>query len=119
MEGRSFGSFPFFSSVFLGGDNNLRGYRRERFAGQAAIFGQSELRSYLTDVKIVMRGELGFSIFGELGRVFIDKDKSSMWHPSYGGGLWLSFLDRGFIVTTTIAISPETFSLYAGTSFGL
>ena len=116
--GRVFGIYPFYDAIFLGGENNLRGYKRERFSGQSAMFGQAELRSYLSDIKLIIKGKLGINVFGELGRVFEKDNKSSKWHPSYGIGFWLSFLERELNVVTSVAFSPETFMIYTSTSFG-
>ncbi len=41
--GKIWGNYPFFDGLFLGGFENLRGYNRERFAGDAALFAQSEM----------------------------------------------------------------------------
>ncbi len=41
-----FGKYPFFAGATLGGKNNLRGYNDHRFSGDAALFGQAELRLF-------------------------------------------------------------------------
>ena len=115
--GTVIGDFPFFGAMFLGGENNLRGYKRDRFSGKSMLFGQAEFRTFLTETTIIIKGRLGINVFAGTGRVFTKFDTSSMWHPSYGAGVWMSFLDKEFNVTATIAFSPETVALYAGTSF--
>jgi len=104
-------NYPFYASAMIGGDNSLRGYNRERFAGDAALFFQSELRTYLTDIKIIINGEIGFSLLAETGRVFT-QNYSNKWHQSYGGGLWTSFLEKKLIVSISAAFSNEATMVY-------
>ncbi len=113
--GKTFGNYPFYDAQFLGGGSNLRGYNRERFSGDAVLFGQLELRVLLDEVRIIIPGNLGFHSFIESGRVFVRDDDSKVWHPSYGGGLWLSYLDRMFNLSLTVGHSPDGFSFWAGT----
>jgi len=112
-----FGTYPFFKAAFLGGQNNLRGYNRERFSGKASLFGQTELRFYVADPKIILKGRLGLLAFAETGRVFIDNDDSEKWHPSFGGGLWISYLNRALTFSFQIANSVETSVIYFSTEF--
>ncbi|HSP87005.1 MAG TPA: BamA/TamA family outer membrane protein [Ignavibacteriaceae bacterium] len=112
-----FGTYPFFKAAFLGGGDNLRGYNRERFSGDASLFGQAELRFYLTDIKLIINGRFGFFGFAETGRVFVEHDNSEKWHPSYGGGLWLSYLNRTLNLNLTLANSEETLVFYFLTRF--
>jgi hypothetical protein len=106
------GKFPFLSAAFLGGKENLRGYSRERFAGDAFFFGQSELRIRLSEVMFLLPGHLGLSGFAESGRVFADNESSEQWHPSYGGGIWIDYLDRLVTISINIADSREKTSVY-------
>lgn len=116
--GKNWGKYPFHKAIFLGGENDLRGYRRERFSGDAALFGQSELRAYVTTLKLIVKGRLGFHLFTEAGRVFTANEKSKKWHPSYGGGLWISYLQDTMNFSFTYAASPEDYSILITTGFG-
>ena len=99
------GTFPFQESAFLGGpglmagdspSGSLRGYRKNRFAGDASLHGSSELRLALTKIRLLVPGELGLFAAADAGRVFHsgDLDDAGTWHTGLGGGLWLSFLQR-------------------------
>ena len=94
----------------------MRGYSRQRFSGDASLFGQAELRTFLSRVRILLPADLGFYVFGETGRVFRDGGKSQKWHPAFGGGIWLSYLDRDFNLALTLAKSPEKLAFYLSTS---
>lgn len=113
--GKNWGKYPFYKSIFLGGEKDLRGYRRQRFSGDAALFGQSELRVHLTTLKLILKGRLGFHLFTEAGRVFAVNEKSSKWHPSYGGGFWVSYFQNTLNYAFTYAASPEDFSVLIST----
>ena len=106
------GDYPFLSSVFLGGKENLRGYSRERFSGDAALFGQSELRVRLGEVWLILPAYLGVTVFAETGRTFVNNGNSEMWHPSYGGGVWIDYLERMVTLSANVAFSSEKTALY-------
>jgi len=86
----------------------LRGFRRERFSGDASLFGQAEIRAYLGRWALIVPGRFGFLSFIESGRVFVEDDNSNKWHPSYGGGIWLTFIERTANLSFTIAKSSES-----------
>jgi len=111
------GEYQLHESAFLGGQKNLRGFIRERFAGDALLYGGAELRSFLFPLKIVFPSTLGFNAFIESGRVFFEGDTSRKWHVSYGGGLWISFLNRMFTLNATIAKSEEDLQFYFTTGY--
>jgi outer membrane translocation and assembly module TamA len=111
--------YPFFESVFLGGADNLRGYTRRRFSGDASLYGQAELRTYLFPLKIIVPGKFGVHGLIEAGRVFDEVFKGSKkWHPSYGGGIWMTFVDNSISGSVTFAASKETASIYANLGMG-
>ncbi|HET7274880.1 MAG TPA: BamA/TamA family outer membrane protein [Longimicrobiaceae bacterium] len=91
---QALGDFPFQEAAFVGGSGSLRGFARQRFAGEAAAFAGAELRTYLTRFKFISRGDLGIIAFGDAGRVFVEDETSEEWHTGYGGGLWVGILDR-------------------------
>ena len=111
------GKFPLFESVFLGGNSNLLGYSRERFAGNAYLFGQFQLRFLIKELEIILKEKLGMSLFTEAGRIFTNSDNSKRWHPSYGFGFWSSLIQRKINLSLIFAFSPEGMNMYADTKF--
>jgi len=107
-----FGTYPFFKSAVLGGANNLRGFSRERFSGDASLFGQAEVRMFLFDMNVLLPGRFGLSFFGESGRVFVSYEESEKWHSSYGGGFWFSVLNNILSLNFSAAKSSETLNFY-------
>ena len=59
---RVWGDYPWFESAFVGGSKNLRGYRKNRFAGDASLYGSVEARLWLFKGRLIAPGRWG--IFG-------------------------------------------------------
>jgi hemolysin activation/secretion protein len=115
-----FGTFPFQEAAYIGGKQTVRGYDTNRFAGDASVFGNAELRFVLGKASAYMfRAEYGLFIFGDMGRVFVDKEDSDKWHPSGGGGFSAATLDRSLLWSLTVARGEEktTFFFQANYSF--
>jgi hypothetical protein len=93
--GETFGAYDFYNAQFLGATENLRGYRKYRFAGDEAFFHNVDLRLKLTDFNTYLfPGRLGVLFFNDIGRVWERGQASDQWHDGYGGGLWVSPLQR-------------------------
>ncbi len=101
------GDFEFYQANTLGGQENLRGYRKTRFAGHSAVFTNVDVRVQLLEFNIyLMRGLAGILGFFDNGRVWADGEKSDVWHPGYGGGIWIAPFDV-FAMTATMGFSPD------------
>ncbi|HEX6927219.1 MAG TPA: BamA/TamA family outer membrane protein [Longimicrobiaceae bacterium] len=98
---RAWGDFPFQESAFLGGSHSLRGFERERFAGEAMVFGNAELRVPLVELELLLRGDLGISGLVDAGRVFVDGESPGGWHHAQGGSIW--FMTPAVSVSFTYA----------------
>ncbi|MEX2582071.1 MAG: BamA/TamA family outer membrane protein [Gemmatimonadota bacterium] len=88
--GAALGDYPFYDAAFLGGSHTLRGFGYQRFAGDQAVFGSIELRAPLTEVNLLVRGDLGISAFADAGRVYVDGDSPGGWNQAVGGNLWFA-----------------------------
>jgi hypothetical protein len=85
-----FGDYEFYQANTLGGNQNLRGYWRNRFAGKSSFYQNTELRASLCNLKgYVVRGQFGIFGFVDDGRVWIKNENSSKLHTGYGGGIFL------------------------------
>ena len=124
------GTFPFHESAFLGGpgltgsgtsNGNVRGFRKNRFAGDTALYGNSELRLVLAKIKLLVPGELGLFGAADAGRVIYaaDRDGADTWHTGIGGGLWLSFLQRRQTLSVAAVQGDDLTGVYlfAGLTF--
>ncbi|WP_185958296.1 BamA/TamA family outer membrane protein [Fodinibius sediminis] len=107
------GSYQFFEANTLGGQsfsgetNNLRGFLRDRFSGRSAIFHNTELRTKLLNIQsYVLPATMGILAYVDEGRVWFNDEHSRKWHVNYGGGLWISPLNR-IVLTGGLAFSKE------------
>lgn len=105
--GHNFGDYEFYQAQYLGSEDNLRGYRKYRFAGDSKIFNNAELRIRLFNFKTYLfPGSIGLLGFYDTGKIFVDGQDSDKWLNGYGGGLWISPFRR-FVFTFVYAASKE------------
>lgn len=112
-----FGTYPYFEAAMLGGSPMLRGYERQRFAGDATALANVEARVPLSKYYVLIPGTIGLSAFAETGRVFLRGEQSQRWHPAFGGGIWVSFVRRELTLSVTVARSAEATGVYVTGGF--
>ena len=99
---------PFYRYPHLGQFSNLRGYKRNRFTGDASAYLNSELRFHFGKVRNpYLPFETGLITFFDAGRVWMKGNSDGGWHPGYGAGLYLSPLTRDYLFTLMFESSPE------------
>lgn len=83
--------FEFHQSASIGGENNLRAYRFDRFMGKSSFLHTSDLNLKLGKLKTPIL-PINYGIFAgyDYGRVWMPGEDSNQWHQSYGGGIWLN-----------------------------
>lgn len=89
------GNFPYFDAAFLGGLETLRTEERQRYAGDASLYGSTELRVPLARFPIVLPLDVGALGFMDAGRVYMNGESPGGWHSAAGAGIWIGFLDPG------------------------
>ena len=83
--------FQFYQAATLGGNNGLRGYRLNRFAGETAFSTGADLRYSFEQFRTaVLPLQVGLFAGYDVGRVWLEGENSNVWHDSYGGGLWIN-----------------------------
>ena len=113
------GTYPFYEAAYIGGATTVRGFVEHRFAGDAAVYGNVELRLSVARFYLLLPGELGVFGLGDVGRVYLSGETSDRWHTGVGGGLWFSFLSRANTLSVAAAHSVEGTRAYvrAGLAF--
>ena len=108
------GAFPFYEAATVGGPDNLRGFREDRFAGESALYGNGEFRVRLTRLRFPSPGELGAFAAVDAGRVFFDADpeEANGWHIGTGGGLWISFLKHRATLSAAMMEGEDLTGIY-------
>lgn len=73
----------------------LRGYRDNRFIGKQSFYQYSDLRIDMGKLKNPFTPiKYGFFVGFDYGRVWFPGEESKAWHTSYGGGLWLTLINK-------------------------
>jgi hypothetical protein len=114
-----FGTIPYTEAAYIGGSSTVRGFTKNRFAGEASLYGRLELRLILGKAIFIIPGEYGLFGLTDIGRVFVKDESSNKWHPAYGGGVFFSVLDLATVFSLAVAVSEERTAVYfkAGFSF--
>ncbi|MDE1192505.1 MAG: BamA/TamA family outer membrane protein [Arachidicoccus sp.] len=105
--GVTFGKPAFYQAIYLGGQNNLLGFKQYRFAGDQAFYNNMELRIALSDFgNYILKGEFGLSGFYDIGRVWAKNESSDKWHSGIGGGIYLAPASM-FVIRFNMGYSTE------------
>ena len=95
----------------------MRGFRARRFSGDSSVYGNADLRLRLGHMTLILPCHVGvFGLF-DVGRVWYGGEDSDTWHTSYGGGIWLSFLNYRSTFSAYIAHSKEGNIFHVGGGF--
>ncbi|NAW51163.1 BamA/TamA family outer membrane protein [Elizabethkingia argentiflava] len=109
--------YDFFQGADLGGNDNLRSFRNNRFMGRSSIFQSSDLRWNFGRLKnSIMPVNFGMLLGYDYGRIWLDHEYSRRWHQSVGGGIWLSILEA-FSARVTYFQGSDGGRLSAGLGF--
>lgn len=89
--GLTAGKAAFYQSLFLGGQDNLQGFRQYRFAGEHMVYNNLEVRIKLANLaSYVLPGQLGLVGFYDIGKVWQKGYNDAFWHQGAGGGLYFA-----------------------------
>jgi len=111
------GTYPFYEAAHIGGDSTVRGFVEHRYAGDAAVFGNVELRLSIARFFLLVPVRMGIFGLGDAGRVYVSGQTSDKWHAAAGGGVWLSFLTSANTVSVAAAHSVEGTRWYVKAGF--
>jgi hypothetical protein len=114
---RVWGEYPWFEAAFVGGSRNLRGYRKNRFAGDGSIYGSLEARVWLFRGRLIAPGRWGVFGLVDAGRVYLDGASPGGWHPSYGGGVFFQMLTLNSVFHAAAAHGDEGTRFYVDYGF--
>lgn len=90
----------------LGGNENLRGYQRERFYANNIFYNNNEIRWLVDTRNIIYNGKIGLLAFFDNGRAWHSGESSDKWHTSYGAGLIVVPFDK-ILLAGTYGIGNE------------
>ncbi len=102
------GDYKFYQANTIGNNDNLRGFRSERFSGNSAYYANSEARFPVTSFRnYIITGDFGVYGFYDIAKVSNGFAESRQWHQAYGPGIWLNLYNK-FLVTTGYGFSNES-----------
>lgn len=105
--GVTMGKTAFYQSLFLGGQDNLSGFRQYRFAGRHSFYNNLELRLSLAKFgSYLLNGQLGLTGFYDIGRVWESNDNSGRWHNGVGAGIYFAPANLA-VIRFDMGYSPE------------
>ncbi|HEV7595458.1 MAG TPA: hypothetical protein VGO33_10695, partial [Gemmatimonadaceae bacterium] len=89
------GPFPYFDAAFLGGSETFRTEEKQRYAGDASLYGSAELRVPIAKFPFILPLDVGALGFVDAGRVYLNGQSPGGWHSAAGGGFWVGYLNPG------------------------
>ncbi|HWL38851.1 MAG TPA: hypothetical protein VNO75_01340 [Gemmatimonadaceae bacterium] len=102
-----YGSFPYFDAAFIGGSRSLRTEHRQRFAGDASLFGTTELRVPIASFPLLLPWNVGALGFVDVARVYVDGDSPGGWHQGTGAGIWIAVVRPDIGITIVRTNNPD------------
>jgi hypothetical protein len=102
-----YGNFPYFDAAFIGGSRSLRTEHAQRFAGDASLYGTTELRVPLVHFPLIIPLNVGAIGFADVARVYLNGESTGLWHKGTGAGLWFSFVRPELGVTVMRTNNPD------------
>jgi hemolysin activation/secretion protein len=100
------GDPEFYQLNRLGGNETLRGFRRERFYGKHSAYNNNELRFLWPTQNRIFDGKIGFVAFVDQGRVWQPGENSHRWHAGYGGGPVVQIFNQ-LLINASYGFSKE------------
>ncbi|WP_294243166.1 BamA/TamA family outer membrane protein [uncultured Chryseobacterium sp.] len=87
-------NFEFYQAAAIGGNNAMRAYRNERFAGKSYFVNNSEVRWDFGRIRNrIVPVNMGILVGYDIGRVWMDRETSDKWHQGVGAGFWMNILE--------------------------
>jgi hypothetical protein len=112
------GTFPYYEAAYLGGRESLRGFRRDRFAGDEAVNGSAEVRLFPVRLNLFFfKTDVGLFFFGDAGRVWLEGESRDGWHTTSGAGICFAPIYRTFTFSIGAGNSSEGTRITAGGGF--
>jgi hypothetical protein len=115
---RVWGDFPYQEAAYIGDASTVRLGRQNRYAGDASVYANAELRLFLSRFFFLVPGEFGVFGLGDIGRVYLEGESSDKWHGAAGGGIWASFIDRANTMSVAVTSSSVRTAVYFKVGFG-
>jgi hypothetical protein len=94
------GTPQFFQLNSIGGSQTLRGFARDRFWGNTAVYNSNELQWIFDFRSFLFNGKAGLVGLYDVGRVWHPGEVSKIWHPGFGGGFLVAPFNKAALSLT-------------------
>ncbi len=111
------GMFPYYHAAYIGGNETLRGFSFQRFAGDRSMNGGLDFRFLLDRINFILPSDIGIILFSDAGRVWMNEKSPGNWHIGYGLGAYIAPLMRNFTMSLSAAASEESVFLFGNFGF--
>ncbi len=92
------GTTAFYQHAFLGSEDALLGFRKNRFAGETTLYNNLEARIELPNIfRSLIPGKMGLIGFYDVGRVWVKGEDSDTIHQGVGGGAFFIPFNKVFL----------------------
>ena len=110
--------YHFYQAASIGQNNGLRGYRQQRFIGNASFVTSQDLRFKMQQISNGVL-PLSYGIYAgyDMGKIWSDFDAHNKWLYSYGGGFWLNALDALSVHVGAFSSKEESVLINFGLGF--
>ena len=116
---KNWGRYPWHESAFIGGSDSVRGYDRNRFAGDSSAYTNVQAMVSLFNMNLILPMKFGLVGLADIGRVWVAGEGSDKWHPSAGGGIFVRVLTTDIAGHALIAQGDEGTKFYVNIGFGI
>jgi hypothetical protein len=116
---KNWGKYPWYEAAFLGGSDNVRGYDRNRFAGDSMVYFNAQAMVPLFNLNLILPFRVGMIGLADTGRVWLAGETSDTWHSSAGGGIFLRVITTDIVFHGLLAFSDEQTKFYVNIGFGI
>lgn len=107
------GKFPYYDRMYIGQNNHLRGFRRNRYTGEKLLYFNSDLRFELINkYDALIPFQLGLKLFFDAGKVIDDESLSNVWHQGYGAGFYFVPVKEKYVFNFMFGFSEEESGLF-------
>lgn len=112
------GDFPFFEAATIGGLRTTRFLDTQRYAGDASLYGTTELLVPLTRFTFMIPAQAGIVGVADAGRVYVDGQSPGGWHSTTGEGIWFGRVYGSQTLTILRTTEPgHTYQIRLGLGF--
>lgn len=116
-------SYEYFQAMSVGAQNDLPGFRKNRYAGRSSMYGGIELRMKLFDVNsYILPGTLGLAAFANAAKVWLPEGviNPAKWHGAVGFGVYyLPFNQFAISAYAGFSEKEKMFNFSLGTKINL